>query len=128
MHYCYSPFAEAKKNLQEGDVILCRNSSIWSSFIKASGNSKYSHCCVVTITHGDSCDLQNGGDIDQIIEVVEFREWIGGRIVSLERYLEVYKGEMDVFRPNSEHTKIYFDCGARKLGANSYSFQRKKGY
>lgn len=116
MNYCYIKYNEAKNLLQEGDVLLFRRpNSFWSSLIRASGDSLYSHCALVSFTYGNSCNITNNEENDSIIEAIEIKEGVGGRTISLERYINTYDGQIDCFRPNSEHVRTYFDCSNRKL-------------
>lgn len=94
------PFSEAKSLLREGDVLLFRGRGLASFFIQRAGEGKYSHVGVAS-AHGD-----NGG---KFWECVEFREWKGGRTISLERYVQQNSGVIDVYRPKSCIQKAYFD-------------------
>lgn len=130
MRYCYIPFNEAKCLLSEGDVLLFRNTkSWWSTFIRASGDSTYSHCALVSFTYDNICKVGEGDKQEEnspIIEATEFKEWLGGRSVNLERYIDCYGGEIDVFVPNKFHQKQNFDCNLRLIKTETIYLNGRK--
>ena len=79
------PYTEAKKLIQEGDVLLFRGRGILSWLIKRYGSGVHSH---VGIAHWDGDHLQ----------CVEFREFKGGRSVSLRSQVNDTPSGIDVFR------------------------------
>ena len=85
------PFSKARQLLKEGDIILFRNDGWVSWFIQRASEGKYSHVGIVS---------GHGANGDTIWECVEFLEGKGGRTVNLERYIDQYKGSLDVFRPS----------------------------
>lgn len=76
---------ESLRIVKEGDVLLYRNKNVISCLVGRAGEGQYSHVSVVS---------KNGG----FVECVEFKEWRGGRAVSLQRVVENYDGEIDVYR------------------------------
>ena len=79
------PYTEAKKLIQEGDVLLFRGCGVLSWLIKRYGSGVHSH---VGIAHWDGDHLQ----------CVEFREFKGGRSVSLRSQVKDKPSGIDVFR------------------------------
>ena len=79
------PYTEAKKLIQEGDVLLFRGCGVLSWLIKRYGSGVHSH---VGIAHWDGDHLQ----------CVEFREFKGGRSVSLRSQVNDTPSGIDVFR------------------------------
>lgn len=94
-------FDDAKKLLQEGDVLLFEGVGISSFIIKHLGEGKYSHA-------GIASSVTTNGDI--IWECIEFREKTGGRSVNLKSYLSQKNIKIDVFRPvSSKKIVIWVD-------------------
>ena len=79
------PYSEAKKLIKEGDVLLFRGKGIISWLIKRYGSGLHSHAA---IAHWDGDHLQ----------CVEFREFKGGRSVSLRTQVNDTPSGSDVFR------------------------------
>lgn len=79
------PFSEAVSHIQEADVLLFRGEGLISWLIKRYGSGVHSH---VGMAHWD----------DDNLECVEFREFKGGRSVSLKRVVENHPDNIDVFR------------------------------
>jgi hypothetical protein len=89
------PYREATLQIEEADVLLFRSEGPISWLIKRYGSGVHSHAA---LAHWDGDNLQ----------CVEFREFKGGRAVSLERIIEEHPENVDVFRA----AKIvqYTDC------------------
>lgn len=115
MYRCHVKYDDAEKFLREGDVLLFRRSGLVSRLIRSAGRSPYSHCGLVSICYDKTGDAQ-------LIECLEFKEWIGSRAVSLRNYLNVFDGEIDVFSPSLYAVKTYWDCEAQKKGFKSRTF------
>lgn len=83
----YVPYSDAveQKLIQEADVLLFRGDGLISWLIKRYGGGVHSH---VGMAHWDGDNLQ----------CVEFREFKGGRSVSLERVVNEHPENIDVFR------------------------------
>lgn len=79
-------FEEWKHYLREGDVLLFRGESIYSKFLKVSGDSIYTHVGVASWHN-------------KVLECAEFHESYGGRTVNLENYIATDNRQIDVFRP-----------------------------
>ena len=82
------PYSEALPLIQEGDVLLFRGKGMISWLIKRYGSGVHSHSA---IAHWDGVNL----------ECVEFREFRGGRAVSLKTQIETHPNHIDVFRAAS---------------------------
>jgi len=108
-------FKDAKELLSEADVLLFRGKGIWSYFIKRASEGRYSHVGLAT-AHG-----ANGS---KIWECVEFKENIGGRIVNLENYIDLYDGKIDVYRA-SDIKKIY-NLENNSIETNKIILKKKK--
>lgn len=101
----YLPYLEAKELIQEGDILLFRATGFISTLIKIAGEGEYSHVAIASRHNGDW-------------EVVEFREWYGGRTIDLENYIsesKKNKTEIDVFRPINLFATIKFDMVTREF-------------
>ena len=79
------PYSEALPLIQEADILLFRGKGIISWLIKRYGSGVHSH---VGISHWDNGNLQ----------CVEFREFKGGRSVSLKTQVDNSPFGIDVFR------------------------------
>ena len=79
------PYSEATPLIQEADILLFRGKGIMSWLIQRYGSGVHSH---VGIAHWDNKNLQ----------CVEFREFKGGRSVSLKRQVNSNPSGIDVFR------------------------------
>lgn len=89
-------FKKAETLLREGDVLLFRGKGMISWFIRKWTGGLHTHVGLASKTHN-------------IWECVEFREFKGGRAVSLESQVNIMSGQIDVFRPNSDMMVTYFD-------------------
>src|SRR5574337_490698 len=83
---------EARELIQEADVLLFRGTGWTSKLLMKAAGGQYSH--VALASWCPKCD----GDKD-ILECVEFREWIGGRTSNLSHQIEQHNGLIDVYRP-----------------------------
>jgi hypothetical protein len=81
----FVPYHEAENQIKESDVLLFRGEGLVSWLIKRYSSGVHSH---VGMAHWDDDDLQ----------CVEFREFKGGRAVSLKRVIETHPNNVDVFR------------------------------
>ena len=79
-------YNQAKELIQEGDILLFQGSGIIGFLMKRYTGGLHSH---VALAHKD-------GDI---LECVEFREFMGGRSVSLKSQVDGAPLSIDVFRP-----------------------------
>ena len=79
------PYSEAKSYIKEADVLLFRGKGLISWLIKRYGSGVHSH---VALAHWD----------DDNLECVEFREFKGGRSVSLKSQVASHPDNIDVFR------------------------------
>ena len=82
------PYHEAINYVQEADVLMFRGWGLISWLIKRYGSGVHSHAAMA---HWD-------GDN---IECVEFREFRGGRSVSLKTQVDTHPDNIDVFRPSN---------------------------
>jgi hypothetical protein len=80
------PYHEAEQYIKEGDVLLFRGRGLSSWLIKRYGSGVHSHA---GMAHWDSDNL----------ECIEFREFKGGRTVSLKSQVETHPDNIDIFRP-----------------------------
>ena len=79
------PYHEAKQYIKEADVLLFRGEGLISWLIKRYGGGMHSHAAM---THWDGDHL----------ECLEFREFKGGRAVSLKSQVATHPDNIDVFR------------------------------
>lgn len=76
---------DARKLIEDADILLYRGSGIWSKWLKWAGHTEYTHAAVACSCNG-------------FWQAVMLREFKGGISVSLEREIELYDGEIDVYR------------------------------
>jgi hypothetical protein len=93
------PYSEALSQIKEADVLLFRGKGFISWLIKRYGSGVHSHAAMA---HWD----------DDTLECVEFREFKGGRVVSLKGQVETHPDNIDVFRAAS---LIKFDDRAHEF-------------
>lgn len=82
----FVPYNEAKGLIKEGDILLFRGTGLIGFFIKRYTNGDHSHVAMVHLD-GDTW------------ECVEFREFMGGRSVSLKSQVALNPTTIDLFRP-----------------------------
>ncbi len=82
-------YRTARPTIRNGDVLLLRNPS---SPIAVLGRGLYSHASVA-FWHGALHSQE------RVLMLAEFRELVGGRIVTLSSQVRRYPGRLDVFRP-----------------------------
>lgn len=90
------PYSKATPHIKDGDVLLFRGKGLISHIIMREGRGDYSHVGYATWA----------GDV---LEIVEFREFKGGRGVALEVEVENNPGIIDVYRPTSIVEMNYFN-------------------
>lgn len=113
MSKCYITYDKAEKLIKEGDVLLFRNTGPLASFIRAATDSSYSHVGLASW-------------YEDILECLEFKEWIGSRAVNLKNYVENYFGEIDIFTPHCYSIITEFDCGTLVRKETKVLFRGKK--
>ncbi len=87
----YLKYQTASKLIKEGDILLFRApETVWSFGYWVAAYTGGIHCHV-----GLASKTDDGG----MVECVEFREFKGGRTVSLEQQVIEQSGQIDVFRP-----------------------------
>ena len=91
------PYHEAMNHIQEADVLLFRGKGLISWLIKRYGSGVHSHAAMA---HWDGDNL----------ECVEFREFRGGRSVSMKTQVASHPDNIDVFRPVSKIGYSEFSC------------------
>jgi hypothetical protein len=96
----YLPYkAEACHLIKEGDVVLFRGKGLVSKVIQRLTQGRYSHVGLASWHHNER----------DILELVEFREWKGGRTTNFERQIEKYDKQIDIYRPISPKKVVTFD-------------------
>lgn len=84
----------ALSQLKDCDQLQFRGQAITSRLIKMAGRGVHSHSAKLIWVKG-------------IPFVVEVREWVGGRAVTLESQVKKYPGQIDVFRTNPDNSFLY---------------------
>jgi hypothetical protein len=79
--------------LKEGDILLFKHKGLFGWFVSQYSGSDYSHVGIVHILDGQ-------------YYCIEFREFIGCRMIDLKQYIQENCDRIDVFRPASY---IYFN-------------------
>jgi hypothetical protein len=80
-------FSEARSRIEHGDVLLYRGSGVIGQMLRVAGRSHYSHAAIVSL---------EGEREPQVIEV---REFIGGRVTALRHQVSDFSGRIDLYRP-----------------------------
>ena len=102
-------YDQAKELIKEGDILLFRGSGVIGFLIKRYTGGVHSH---VALAHKD-------GDV---LECVEFREFMGGRSVSLKSQVDSSPLNIDVFRPVKSISYEEMDAeGNTKLIEKNYT-------
>ena len=96
-NYIYKPYSEAKSLMREADVLLFRGRGVGSFLIKKMARGRHSHSAMVSWKYGKN---ENDVFVPLFLECIEFREWKGGRTVSLATQIQEHSGTIDVFRPS----------------------------
>lgn len=96
------PWNKAKDLLYEGDVALVRGNGIYSWWIKHFTRGEYSHAGLI-------------GFCGNFIELVHFREFEGGRSISLKREVNHYPGQIDIYRLIPEYNYCKYDSDVQKI-------------
>lgn len=85
----------AKSFINEGDILLIRPKNIWGRLIAHSGYGLYSHAAIASWHSGT-------------LECIEFKEFIGGRTISMDRAIDMYGNRIDFFRVLPEIIELDF--------------------
>ena len=97
------PYKTQGRNLiQEGDVVLVRGKTWGSWFIQKFGRSPYSHVGLASWHNGNNIS-------NNILELVEFREGIGGRSSNFSYTVKSNSGRIDIYRPADFRQSIVFE-------------------
>ncbi len=107
----YMRFRDAK--LENGDILQYRGSGLISSWIRFATHGVHSHSAMLRV------------DEFQHHDVLEIREFKGGRAVPLVGEVEKYPGRIDVFRPRDElfhYNRIKAVEAMRELTARDYGY------
>lgn len=110
------PYSEARKLLQEADVLLFRGNAWYSWLIQKAGWSEYSHVAMIS--------RHNGPDSD--VELVEFHGYKGGGAsTNFDNSFPEFNGQIDVYRPVSWYRKQTFRLDTRKISEETVLLDRK---
>ena len=96
------PYSQALEQIEEADVLLFRGEGLISWLIKRYGSGVHSH---VGMAHWDGDNL----------ECVEFREFKGGRSVSLKSQVESHPDNIDIFRAASHVVQNKFEAWPKNI-------------
>lgn len=110
-------YSQIKDQIQEGDVILFRGKSLISFFIGRFGQTKYTHVGIASWV--------NGSGKPPLLELVEFKEGVGGRSSSFDRVVDENSGRMDIYRPEPTWTTLAYDMKQKKIVASFNNFDAK---
>lgn len=118
IHRCLVKYNEAVNYIQDGDVLLFRGTGLISLLIQVAGEGYYSHAALATWTRNEQGERER-------LECVEFREWIGSRVLSLENYVKANPACIDVFRPVPRSFVYVYNCKMRELEVHEKVFNPK---
>lgn len=110
------PYAQAESLIEEGDVLLFRGFGFISWMIRKAGQGIHSHVGVASWSNGNS---------EPVLECVEFREWRGGRTVSLQSQVEQNPNRIDVYRAAKKVENYFFNEKTQKV---DYNWKTYDGY
>lgn len=96
MKRIYKKYKEVRIDIWESDVLLFRGNGLISKLIKIAGKGEYSH---VGLASWQWSKNYHGVFVPHRLELVEFREFKGGRIVNLSTQVDQFSGLIDVYRP-----------------------------
>lgn len=111
--------SEAIELIQVGDILFFRGRTIPSVVIRMVGRGPY--------THVGMADRRNGH-----IDLIEFREFRGGRVVNLATQIHKFSGRIDVYRPAASiaYYENLSDVESaqlgRKIGVRTYGYDGHK--
>lgn len=112
MRTCLIKYSEAKRYIQTGDVLLFTGTSLVSYLLQIVGEGYFSHAAMTIVNK----EIENG--VQSItVDAIEFREWIGSRIINLENYVKQNSGQIHVFRPVQEYHECVYDCKKREISS-----------
>ena len=97
--FVYIKYDRAQHLLQEADVLLFRTKGFISACIRMLGEGLYSHVAIAS-------------KYNDFFEVIEYKEWFGGRTTNLENYVKLSKEnktEIDVYRVCPKLSHLEFD-------------------
>jgi len=115
----YLPFSEAKRYIEEGDVLLYRGRCWYSFFIKRTGKGEYSHAGLASWHNGTP-------DVEKILETVEFNgNRGGGATIKMENLFPEYSRQIDIYRPNSTNEIKKFDLSTHTVKVDFIKFNGK---
>lgn len=89
-------YSQVRTDIWEADILLFRGSGFFSKLIKIASKGEYSH---VGLASWQWAKNQRGVFIPKNLELIEFREFKGGRVVNLSTQIDAYPGLIDVYRP-----------------------------
>lgn len=112
-------YEDIKHLINEGDVLLFRGNGLFSRFVRAYSISAYSHVGILSWSNGDS------NTKDGILELIEFREGLGGRTVILDRIVQKYSGLIDVHRPCKNFSQSRFNSVVKEVEYVTIPFDGK---
>jgi len=95
-------YDDIKHLIEEGDVLLFRGTGFFSRAVGRLGEGVHSHVAIAS-WHNNH------------LECVEFKEWKGGRVVSLELQVEQNPSRIDVYRVLTPQPAMIFDKQNRTI-------------
>ena len=93
---------DARKLIEDADVLLFRGSGWYSKWIRFASRGEYTHAGLAAWC-------------SDFLEILEFREWKGGRATSLRREVDNMPGEIDVFRLSHSASRLHYDASQDKI-------------
>src|SRR5690606_14813580 len=93
--------ADARRHLQDGDLLLFRGRGLIARFIRTAGRSSYTHAAMVAWCHG-------------LCMCLEMREFRGGRAVTLESQVRRFPGRIDLYSVRRVFQASYDRLGATR--------------
>jgi hypothetical protein len=94
------PYNEARDLIRDGDVLLWRGHGLIARMIRVAGRSLYSHAGMAGWDRRDP-------DRPALM-CYEVREFIGPRISRLAHQVDMYPGQIHVYRVSDTHTELHW--------------------
>lgn len=112
----FLPYNKVARDLiEEGDVLLFRGTGLTSWLLMRAAGGQYSHVALASWYDGES----------DILECVEFREWVGGRTTNLSHQIEQHDGRIDVYRPVADQTILRFNADINAVETSQIHLDKK---
>ena len=116
MKYINLSYDDAERLITEGDVLIFRGQGWVSKLLGISGQSSYTHVAIASWVNGTH---------DPILELIEMKEFKGGRSVNLRRQVEKNNCRIDVYRPVPFFSSLSYNEDSQEIEIKRVEFDGK---